>query len=352
MSDDKRPPTSGENSGHRPLDESSSVSDADRAEAHSELKELKSRWRSSLIEFDAKSAGGLIEQRNLFHDALRRFLENKLAVVAATILIVLILGSIFIPMIFNGDNRSDIVNYSQAHQPISWDHPFGTDRFGRDLFMRVWLGGRVSLSVAGGVSLAILIIGVAFGSIAGYAGGRVDNIMMRILDSLYGLPSLPFAIICILVVRSKYPDLGPLWYMVPALSITAWFTSARIVRGQVLSIKQNEFVVAARVAGGKARRIIAKHLIPNTLGILVISAFLEVPTAILGEAFLSFLGLGVPIEPGSVSWGTLASEGAAAYGTNNHLLWGPTLAIALTVTSALAVADGLRDALDPRGRQN
>ena len=181
-------------------------------------------------------------------------------------------------------------------------HPLGTDKFGRDLLTRTALGGRVSIGIGFGATLAILVIGVVYGSISGFVGGRLDNGMMRFLDALYGLPYLPFAIITLAIIGRTN-----IWTMVVALSIASWFTTARIVRGQVITLKENDYVRAAKAVGARWYRVLGRHLLPNTLGVLIIAIFLELPGVILGEAFLSFIGLG--ISPPDASWGSMAQEG-------------------------------------------
>ena len=197
--------------------------------------------------------------------------------------------------------RTRSTSRSPTRRP-SLEHPFGTDKFGRDLFTRTAIGGRVSIAIAFGATLAILFIGVVYGSISGFVGGRLDNGMMRFLDALYGLPYLPFAIITLAIIGTTN-----IWTMVIALSIASWFTTARIVRGQVITLKENDYVRAAKAVGARWYRVLGRHLLPNTLGVLIIAIFLELPGVILGEAFLSFIGLG--ISPPDASWGAMAQEG-------------------------------------------
>lgn len=333
------------------------------ARAHAELAELADHWVDRLEGFDATGAGDVAtEQRSLFQDAARRFIRNRAAMVSLVMLVVYVLLSIFVPIINSGEgtgqgDRDLLFEIAdRTAEPGGWkhfislEHPLGYDRQGRDQFTRVWLGGRISLAIAFSVALVILAVGVVYGSIAGYAGGAVDSGMMRVLDALYGLPYLPFAIILATIVREQVGDAQPLFYLVPALTITTWFTAARIMRGQMLSLKSNDYVEAARSSGAGPLRIVSRHVLPNTFGIMVVAIFLEVPGAILGEATLSFLGLGV--APPATSWGRLANEGYAAFKVQPLLVWVPGLLIASTVLFAVAVADGLRDAFDPRGRRD
>ena len=210
--------------------------------------------------------------------------------------------------------------------------------------MRTALGGRVSILIAFGATFAILAIGVIYGSISGFVGGRLDNGLMRFLDALYGLPYLPFAIITLAIIGTTNK-----WTMMIALSIASWFTTARIVRGQVLTLKENDYVRAAKAVGARWYRILVRHLLPNTLGILIIAIFLELPAVILGEAFLSFIGLG--ISPPDASWGAMAQEGRTVYRTHPIAIIVPSVAIATLVICANFIADGLRDALDPRTKE-
>jgi oligopeptide transport system permease protein len=288
------------------------------------------------------SAGAPIRQSNLWRDAWRRYLRNRGAVVAGAIFVVIVLYCLLAPVFSPHDpNR---VDFTQAYERPSWSHPLGTDNFGRDLLTRTALGGRVSIGIGIGATLAILLIGVSYGALSGFVGGKLDNGMMRFLDALYGLPYLPFAILALAIVGTV-----SFWTMVIALSIASWFITARIVRGQIMTLKENDYVRAARAAGARGHRVLLRHLLPNTLGVLVIAIFLELPGVILGEAFLSFLGLG--INPPDASWGSMAQDGRDAYRSHPHIIIIPSLAIATLVLCANFVADGLRDALDPRTRE-
>jgi oligopeptide transport system permease protein len=286
--------------------------------------------------------GAPIRQTSLWRDARHRYMRNKGAVVAAAIFIAIVVYCIVWPIISPYDPNE--VNFAEARQGPSLAHPFGTDRFGRDMFTRVALGGRVSIAIGFAATLVILVIGVTYGSISGFVGGVVDNGMMRFLDALYGLPYLPFAIITLAIIGTVN-----FWTMTIALSIASWFTTARIVRGQIISLKENDYVRAARAVGARWYRVLGRHLLPNTLGVLIIAVFLELPGVILGEAFLSFIGLG--ISPPEASWGAMAQDGRAVYRVSPHLIIIPSIAIATLVLCANFIADGLRDALDPRTRE-
>jgi oligopeptide transport system permease protein len=287
-------------------------------------------------------AGDPVRQSSLWRDAWRRYLRNRGALVAG-IIFVLFLAYAFVWPILSPYDPNE-VDYTIANQDPSLAHPLGTDRFGRDLLTRTALGAQISIAIAFGATLVILLIGIVYGSISGFVGGRLDNAMMRFLDALYGLPYLPFAIITLAVIGTI-----SMWTMVIALSIASWFTTARIVRGQIITLKENDYVRAARAVGARWYRVLARHLLPNTLGVLIIAVFLELPGVILGEAFLSFIGLG--INPPDASLGSLAQDGRAVYRIHPHVIIIPSVAIATFVLCANFVADGLRDALDPRTRE-
>jgi oligopeptide transport system permease protein len=288
------------------------------------------------------SAGAPIRQSSLWQDAWRRYLRNRAAVAAGVVFLLILIWCIVAPIVSPHDpNR---VYFPDAYEGPSWSHPFGTDQFGRDLFTRAALGGRISIGIGFGATLAILLIGVVYGAISGFVGGRLDNALMRFLDALYGLPYLPFAILALAIIGTVN-----FWTMVIALSIASWFITARVVRGQVITLKENDYVRAAKGVGVRWYAILARHLLPNTLGVLVITIFLELPGVILGEAFLSFLGLG--INPPDASWGSMAQDGRDAYRAHPHIIIIPSLAIATLVLCANFIADGLRDALDPRTRE-
>jgi oligopeptide transport system permease protein len=288
------------------------------------------------------ASGAPIRQSNLWRDAWRRYVRNRGAVVAGVVFVLLLLFCLIWPIVspYTGNE----VDFAEATQGPSVAHPLGTDKFGRDMLTRVAEGGRVSILIGFGATLAILFIGVVYGSISGFVGGRLDNGLMRFLDALYGLPYLPFAIITLQIIGRTDK-----WTMMVALSIASWFTTARIVRGQVITLKENDYVRAAKAVGARWYRILSRHLLPNTLGILIIAIFLELPAVILGEAFLSFIGLG--ISPPDPSWGAMAQEGRLAYRTHPIEIVVPSVAIATLVLCANFIADGLRDALDPRTRE-
>jgi oligopeptide transport system permease protein len=223
----------------------------------------------------------------------------------------------------------------------------GTDNAGRDQLARVLQGGQISLFVGIIATLVSLVIGVSYGAIAGYVGGRVDDLMMRLVDVLYSLPYVIVVIVLLSMFRSQTPR-GQLTLLFIALGSVSWLTMARIVRGQVLSLKNQEFVLAARATGVTAPRIIFRHLVPNTLGPVIVYATLTIPQVMLTEAFLSFLGLGV--QAPLASWGSLAADGVQNIAIFPWQLIFPGVTMALTLFSLNFLGDGLRDALDPQMR--
>ena len=231
---------------------------------------------------------------------------------------------------------------------FSWLHPMGTDMAGRDLLARVLLGGRISLMVGLISTFVSLIIGTAFGATAGYLGGRIDEAMMRIVDVLYSIPYMMMVIVLLALFGSRSP-LGQLVLLFIALGAISWLTMARIVRGQVISLKNQEFVLAARATGVTPAKIVARHLVPNTLGPVIVYATLTIPSVMLSEAFLSFLGLGV--QAPLASWGSLAADGVQNLAVFPWELIAPGATMALTLLSLNFVGDGLRDALDPQMRK-
>ncbi len=287
-------------------------------------------------------AGTALGRASLWKDAYYRFIANKASVAAAIAFLVLLGYVIFVPIFSNEDPYA--VDFSKAYITPNLEHPFGTDQFGRDLFLRTALGGRVSFAIGFAATLAIMIIGITYGAVSGFVGGRLDNALMRFLDALYGLPYLPFAIITLAIFGTV-----SFWTMVVALTIASWFTAARVMRGQIISLKENDYVRAAYALGAPRSRILVRHLLVNTLGVIIVFIFLELPGVILGEAFLSFIGLG--ISPPEASWGTLAQEGYIEYQAHPYIIVIPSLMIAWLILSAFFIADGLRDALDPRMKE-
>jgi oligopeptide transport system permease protein len=283
-----------------------------------------------------------MSEGGLWSEAGRRLRTNRAAVVAGGMLLLLVLASLLAP--FASRYAIDQVDWTLsplASPPsLANGHWFGTDSNGRDLFVRVWSGTQVSLLVAVLATLVSLAIGVAWGATAGYLGGRVDDWMMRFVDVLYALPYMFFVIILTVVFGRS------LWLIFLAIGAVGWLTMARIVRGQAMALRQREFVAAAITLGLPAHRIIARHIVPNVLGTVVVYATLTVPQVILFESFLSFLGLGVQ-EP-LTSLGRLVAEGALEMETAPWQLLVPSAVLALLLLCLNFLGDGLRDALDPR----
>lgn len=298
---------------------------------------------------------------SLWRDARRRLLKNRLAVLGMIITILIVAASLIGPSIIKRATgytydlipKDETLNKSfrpfrGPNGAFSWTHPMGTDNAGRDMLARVLSGGQISLMVALISTLVSLVIGVSYGATAGYLGGRIDDLMMRIVDVLYSLPYVIIVIVLLALLPAKTPT-GQLAELFFALGVVSWLTMARIVRGQVMSLKNQEFVLAARATGVSTPKIIFRHLVPNTLGPVIVYATLTVPTVMLSEAFLSFLGLGV--RPPRVSWGSLAAEGAQSLAIYPWQLIFPGLTMALMLFSLNFVGDGLRDALDPQMRR-
>jgi oligopeptide transport system permease protein len=289
-----------------------------------------------------QEAGAAIQRASLARDALYRFMRNRASVVAAFAFLAMCVFVVFVPIVRDVDPNA--IDFSKQFQDPSLEHPFGTDEFGRDLLVRTALGGRVSIGIGFAATFAIMFVGILYGATSGFLGGVVDNGMMRFLDALYGLPYLPFAILTLAIFgRVNF------WTMVVALTVASWFTTARVMRGQIITLKENDYVRAANALGARWHRVLFRHLLPNTLGVIVIFVFLELPGVVLGEAFLSFIGLG--IDPPDASWGALAQDGYSYYQREPRVIIIPSLCIAWLIISAFFIADGLRDALDPRTRQ-
>ena len=298
---------------------------------------------------------------SLWKDAWRRLRHNRLAVAGMIIISVIVLASLIGPPIIESatgftydyiPTDSELVRsfapFTSPDGSFSWIHPMGTDEAGRDLLARVLLGGRISLMVGIISTLVSLIIGVTFGATAGYAGGRIDDAMMRIVDVLYAIPYMMVVIVLLAFFGGQSP-LGQLFLLFIGLGAVSWLTMARIVRGQVISLKNQEFVLAARASGTPPAKIVFRHLIPNTLGPVIVYATLTIPSVMLLEAFLSFLGLGV--QAPLASWGSLSADGIRNIAIFPWQLIFPGVTMAAALFSLNFVGDGLRDALDPKMRK-
>ena len=306
-------------------------------------------------------SGEIVSGTSLWRDAWRRLLRNKLALLGMVVVIVIAIASIIGPTLiskmtgytydFIPRDSSLTKSFAPFRGPggqFSWTHPMGTDNAGRDILARVLSGGQISLMVALIATFVSLVIGVSYGAIAGYLGGRLDDLMMRIVDVLYALPYVIIVIVLLALLPARTPT-GQLAQLFFALGAVSWLTMARIVRGQIISLKNQEFVLAARATGVSTPGIIFRHLVPNALGPVIVYATLTIPTVMLSEAFLSFLGLGV--RPPRVSWGSLAAEGAQNMAVYPWQLIFPGLTMALMLFSLNFLGDGLRDALDPQMRK-
>ncbi|MHB8648299.1 MAG: ABC transporter permease [Thermomicrobiales bacterium] len=296
---------------------------------------------------------------SLTQDAWRRFIRNKAALSGLIFVGIIVVAAIFAPL---------IAPYHYATQDIrattegvgSSGHLLGTDRLGRDILSRIIYGTRISLAVGLVVPLMILLLGVPVGLVAGYKGGWVDTLSMRVVDVFYAIPNLLFIIIFMTYLKAKFLHITGGW-LLPlkdfdtatggmlgvfiGLGIFSWLTVSRLVRGQVLSLKRKEFVEAAHCMGASSGRIITRHLLPNTLAVIIVAATLGIPAAILGEAGISFIGLG--INPPVPSWGLMISEGITDLRSYPYMLISPAVVLSLTVLSFNFIGDGLRDAFDP-----
>ncbi len=278
------------------------------------------------------------QESSLWSDAWRRLLANKAAVAGGLILLVLIFLAIFAPWI--APHSYSYQNLELGAQPPSSEFLLGTDTLGRDLFSRILYGARVSLLVGFVATSVALVIGVSWGIVAGYFGGRIDSVMMRIVDVLYGLPFIIFIILLMVIFGRN------IWLLFGAIGAVEWLTMARIVRGQVLTVKTQEYVLAAHAMGVSNIQMFRKHIYPNILGPIAVYATLTIPQVMLLEAFLSFLGLG--IQPPMSSWGTLIRYGVESMEEYSWLLIYPGLTFTITLFALNFFGDGLRDALDPK----
>jgi oligopeptide transport system permease protein len=282
-----------------------------------------------------------VKGRSLWDDARRRLFRNRAAVASMILLGLLVLcaliGPFVTPYAYDEINKNDV-----WLGPLTGNHLIGSDSLGRDLLARLFTGLGVSLAIGAVATTVSLVIGVAWGATAGYLGGVVDEVMMRIVDVLYSLPYIFFVIILMVTFGSNFI------LLFIAIGAVEWLTMARIVRGQTLSLKQKEFIEAARAAGLTRKAIIARHIVPNLLGPVVVYVTLTIPGVILAESFLSFLGLGV--QPPMASLGTLISNGAQDMELAPWLLIFPSLTMVVTLMCFNFIGDGLRDAIDPKDR--
>lgn len=280
--------------------------------------------------------------RSLWQDALNRLAHNYLAMLGLVILLLMTAAALLTPWIAPYEYEAQ--NLALGATPPSADHWLGTDIFGRDQLTRILYGSRVSLMVGFVATAVALCIGVLWGTVAGYLGGKVDSVMMRIVDVLYALPFTIFIILLMVVFGRS------MLLLFLAIGAVEWLTMARIVRGQVMSLRQQEFVEAAVSMGFSRRRIMLKHIVPNILGPIIVYTTLTIPSVILLESFLSFLGLG--IQPPQSSWGSLISYGVETMEEYPWLLIYPAIALSSTLFALNFLGDGLRDALDPKASKD
>jgi oligopeptide transport system permease protein len=328
---------------------------------HREGDEIHPFPETIVGEADVRTAetGEAVRGTSLWRDAWKRLLKNKLAVFGMIVVAFIIVASLIGPPIiaavtgFTYDymppgQQQSFPPFTAADGSFSWTHPMGTDNEGRDILARVLQGGRISLAVGFISTIVSLLIGITYGASAGYLGGKIDDVMMRIVDVLYAIPYMMVVIVLLAFFGGQTP-LKQIFLLFAALGAVSWLTMARIVRGQVLSLKNQEFVLAARATGVPVPKIIFRHIVPNVLGPVIVYATLTIPQVMLSEAFLSFLGLGV--QAPYASWGSLAALGIPNISVFPWQLIFPGVTMALTLFSLNFLGDGLRDALDPQMRK-
>lgn len=279
--------------------------------------------------------------RSYWRDVWLRLKSDKLAALGLIVIVMILMLAIFGPMI--SPYEYDAQDFMISNEPPNLAHWFGTDMFGRDLFVRVLYGARISLAVGFLASFISLFIGVIYGGISGFAGGRLDEVMMRIVDVIYSVPMMIYVILLMVVVG---PGLKSIFI---TLGISYWAPMARIVRAEVMRLKNEEFILAAKVLGASSRRILLRHLIPNAMGPVLVTLTFSIPGAIFTEAFLSFVGLGVSAP--MASWGVLCNDAVGSLAVYPYQLFFPAAAISITILAFNFLGDGLRDALDPRMRK-
>ena len=280
-------------------------------------------------------------------DAWMRLKSNKVALASLCVVVLIILSAIIVPMCSQYDYSTN--DLSATNLKPSSEHFFGTDQLGRDIFVRVFMGARYSLTIAIVAAFINLVIGVLYGGIAGYFGGRVDAILMRIVDVIYSIPLTIYVIIFMAIFNKPGSAGSGIGTIILALSISYWIGMARIVRGDVLQLKQQEFVLASKALGASDFRILIRHLIPNCMGSIMVTLTLLIPEAVFTEAFLSFIGLG--LVPPKASLGTLANEAMKAIYAYPWQLLFPAVMICLIILSFNLFGDGLNDALDPKNKR-
>ena len=279
-----------------------------------------------------------VQSKSYLGDAWSRFKKNKMALIGLCFIGLMVLLAILVPEL--SKYEYDGMDLGALNLMPSVEHPMGTDKFGRDIFVRIMYGARISLSVGFSSALICLLIGVIYGGIAGYVGGKVDMVLMRIVDIMYAIPTLLLVILIMLVFGSN------VFSILLGICATSWIGMARIVRAQILSLKEQDFALAAYVLGASTMRILFKHLIVNSMGAIIVNVTLLVPSAIFTEAFLSFVGIGISAP--MASWGTLANEARSLMESSPiQIIW-PVASICLTMLSLNFIGDGVGEAFDPK----
>lgn len=302
--------------------------------------ELNEKMFEKLPDDEKNSEFIAMESKTFLRDVWDRYKKNKLAMIGLIFLIIMVVMAIFVPILSKYGFEDQ--NIALKNAMPSLDHPFGTDKLGRDIFVRVMYGGRISLSIAFASAFICLIIGVLYGGIAGYVGGKVDMVMMRIVDILDSIPTLLYVILILMIFGNTIPA------MLFAICFTSWVGMARQVRQQVRSIKEMEFAMAEKVLGASHKRILINHLIVNAIGPIIVNLTMLVPSAIFTEAFLSFVGIG--LDPSIPSWGKLANDCRGLFFTYPiQIIW-VVLAISLTCLSLNFVGDGVGEAFQAKQR--
>lgn len=310
------------------------------AEELSELEALSPDLFRKIPEEEKNSEFIASESTTYFADVWRRLTSNKLTVVGMVILLLVLLLAVFGPMF--SSYTYDQQDFTTRNALPSLQHLFGTDKFGRDIFTRVAYGARISMTIGFSAAAINLIIGIIYGGIAGYTGGRTDLLMMRFVDILYAIPSTMYVILIMVVLGAN------MYSVLAGICISSWVGMARMVRSQVLTLKQQEFAMAAKVLGASRSRILFKHLIVNSMGPIIVNFTFMVPSAIFTEAYLSFIGVGISAP--MASWGTLAQDARPLLDSYPIQMVWPVAAICITMFALNFVGDGLTDALDPKKR--
>lgn len=305
------------------------------------IKDLPENAFEKLPDSEKNNEFIAMKSKTYFQDVWFQFKKDKLALISLVFLLVMVVLAIIVPM--TSPYSYDAQDLTMRNALPSALHWFGTDKFGRDIFVRVMYGARISLSIGFAAALINLIIGSVYGAICGYIGGKLDMVLMRIVDIIYSVPTLLYVILIMLIFGSN------IFSVLLAICISSWVGLARQVRAQILSQKEMEYALAAKVSGGSNARILFKHLLKNSIGPIIVNTTLMVPNAIFTEAFLSFVGIGISIP--QASWGTMANDARSLITSQPiQMLW-PVMAICLTMLSLNFIGDGLNKALDPKKRR-